>query len=148
MNKKSTITMILMCISIIALSIVGYKEYMNNKKDNQVTETKTKPDLIQILALSANTKMYIYKDQNDITIKLNNKEVQLSKALKEKDLSYEGLLSKMEFDNAWNDGGSKTYKSTDLFNKEFYLIECHSISGNSNIYIGEKSLTLDRCLDK
>lgn len=54
----------------------------------------------------------------------------------------------MEFDNAWNDSDSKTYKSTDLFNKEFYLIECHSISGNSNIYIGEQSLTLDRCLDK
>lgn len=98
--------------------------------------------------MSANTKIYIYKYQNNITIKLNNKEVQLSKALKEKDLSYEDLLSKMEFDNAWNDSDSKPYKSTDLFNKEFYLIECHSISGNSNIYIGEQSLTLDRCLDK
>lgn len=134
MKKKYAILFIivLICITILALLLCNNKEiylHIGNIMPNDMNS--------KIYTISSEKNVYSYFD--NVKIEYNKKEFTLSEALENKTISIDDILKKNNKVDSLNDGGTKIYyfKKNNMFNKDFLIVDCNSLSGNKNIYIME-----------
>lgn len=109
---------LIICIIIYMLIIK-----VNNKKILLLDNILDEPKLIvtindRNLYSLFDVNKYKDKDLKDITIdELNS------------------IANLMDLKDSLNDGGSKIFYSDKLANRKFYILACHSLNGNNDIYI-------------
>ena len=111
-----------------------------------------KDERTYILDINDEQKLYYY-GIDSVKVKINNQEYDLKDALDTNKITFDKIFSVLDFVDSMNDGGSKLYKSnpnkySDL-NNNFNVLECHTLNGNRDIYVGRFNLSFgnDVCRD-
>ena len=101
----------------------------NNSNDEATCNYKPK-----LLTMHDTRKIYTYC-LNDIELTIDNKNINLKDYIKSNKKSIEKIIDTLEFEKAFDDGGTTIYK-----NDKIKLIKCNKIDGNKDIYIGKKDM--------
>lgn len=113
-----------MFVATLALCGCGFDQSGENEK----VEEGRNQGLFEVYKIDKDTTVYsTYSNPKFID---GEKEIDLTESLKEKKITIEDVISKMELYTAANDGGSMYYKSKE---QDFYLAKCNSLPGNGGI---------------
>ena len=116
---------------IILLVVTGCKREISNIS---VIEDDNCNHKAQLLTEKNNIKIYTYCS-DDITIKINNKEMTLKEIVETDDEAIEKIINTLKHEETFSDGGTKLYKGDNLT-----LIKCNTLDGNRDIYIGNENM--------
>lgn len=114
----------------------------NNSKDIKGKEYYKKEDN-QTIYLVGLEELYLIDSNNKVTLKdyINQENISSNEAI-----TY--LKNKIKYVTSLYDGGTSIYSDTKLSNTGFKLIECHTLKGNTDVYIGLKSLNEEEAFEK
>lgn len=125
-------------ITVMPLYLGSYvwfidEEYITNI---EIKNSKKCDNKEKIYFEEENKNIYIYC-LDEINVIKDNKKIQLSEYLKTDKEALNFILNNFvkESYSSYDDGGSKLYSG-----EEFNLLECNTIDGNNDIYIGNKSM--------
>ena len=127
---KKTILTILVCV-LMVLALTGCQNNIAEVSSNTNNECNHKA---QLLVEQKDRKIYTYC-LNDVTIKINDKEENLKNFIETDNKAIDKIIDTLEFEDAFSDGGTKTYRGENLT-----LVKCNTLDGNSDIYIGDQNM--------
>ncbi len=138
---------ILLLLAIMMFFLVGC-DNSEIKKELIFCIDKVDNNFIEIYQFDDGSK--VYSEFTNIEFRINDDEkINLSSALEQKSITIDYIVSKMVFETAANDGGSLLYKfnvgDNELSDTDFYLIRCHTLSGDRNTIIGTGPNIIDQC---
>lgn len=120
---------ILMFMFMIGLT--GCHEEITDISLNVIDDCDYKPIL---LVEQNDRKIYTYC-LDDITIKLNDKEENLEKFIKNDIDAIDKIVGTLKLEGSFSDGGTKVYNGENIT-----LVKCHTLDGNRDIYIGDQNM--------
>lgn len=122
-------------ISIFTLISIILLTGCNNKQNNlEITSTDISNCHNPSLLLTNNNQSIYTYCLDDLNIMINNKSTNLLDYLQSSTNNLDNLINNLELVSVLNDGGTGIYQG------DITLIKCHTLSGNNDIYIGNKSM--------
>ena len=118
-------------VSVLLLGLTGCRDNISNISSNTNKDCNNKA---QLLVEQKDRKIYTYC-LNDVTIKINDKEENLKNFIETDDKAIDKIIDTLEFEDAFSDGGTKTYRGENLT-----LVKCYTLDGNRDIYIGNQNM--------
>ena len=119
-------------ISILILTGCSNKVVEQDSSTDWINKKVSENKLIKLYELKEN--IAIYSKLDTIEYKDNDNIINLKDALEDGKITIDDLISKMNYLNTANDGGSSYYESNDNFiGEKFYLAKCNSLEGNGGI---------------
>lgn len=118
-------------LCILAITLSGCNKKITNVYSTELKECNYKP---QLLMTHDNRNIYTYCI-SEPKILINKKENGLKKYVKKDKKSIERIISSLELKETYYDGGTKIYEGDNI-----KLIECNTLEGNKDIYIGNKTM--------
>ena len=130
---KKKIQKIILC-GVLIICLTGCQV-----KDTKITDINlTKNDNCdykpKLLVEQYDRKIYTYC-LDDITIKINDKEENLKNFIERDDKAIDKIIDTLRLKDSYSDGGTKLY-----IGEKLTLIQCHTIAGNRDIYIGNQNM--------
>jgi len=139
---------LLLSIFIIFISLIGCKSERLNYT-LVFSKEKSINNYAKIYQFEDGSK--IYSEFSNIYFRKNENEmINLSSALEQSLITIDDIISKMNYEGGYNDGGSQLYatkKNNRLSNTDFMLIKCHTLDGNRNVIIGTTPDINKKCLE-
>lgn len=149
-NNKFLLVIITIIVLIVILAAIYYNKNKNFKINNDykilISETKNCTDDIKLYySIYGGRKVYTYC-LNNINIHYNNKKISLKKALKNDNINMTQIIDDLTYINGYWDGGSAVYKDDAkiISDGNITVIRCNTVDGNTNYYIGNKSMSFDQ----
>ena len=116
---------------ILLIGLTGCQGKIIDISSNTNNECNRKA---QLLVEQKNRKIYTYC-LNDVTIKINDKEDNLKNFIETDDKAIDKIIDTLRLKDSYSDGGTKLY-----IGEKLTLIQCHTIAGNRDIYIGNQNM--------
>ncbi len=140
-NKKLIYILIPLILIIVLATFIFYKRSLNTPNLNAETEKECNHEPMLYYEYN-NRKIYSYCLSN-IEISVNNEKIELKDYLLNNSL--DSLISHLEKLSSYDDGGTTIYKdggSKKITANGMTLIECKTLEGNNDIYIGPKDMKM------
>ena len=124
------------------ISVDGYDDFKLIVKNSEEPEKRKILNNLEINKYSSNYDLYYY-GLDEVNVEVDNEIISLEEALKAGKLTISGIIKKANKDNVksnmYRDGGSMIYWYDD-----YTIIKMHTISGNRDVYIGSKDMTMNK----
>lgn len=124
------------------ISVDGYEDFKLIVKNSEEPEKRKILNNLEINKYSSNYDLYYY-GLDEVNVEVDNEIISLEEALKAGKLTIAGIIKKANKDNVksnmYKDGGSMIYWYDD-----YTIIKMHTISGNRDVYIGSKDMTMNK----
>lgn len=124
------------------ISVDGYDDFKLIVKNSEEPEKRKILNNLEINKYSSNYDLYYY-GLDEVNVEVDNEIISLEEALKAGKLTISGIIKKANKDNVksnmYKDGGSMIYWYDD-----YTIIKMHTISGNRDVYIGSKDMTMNK----
>lgn len=122
----------------------GYKEFELSVIESENKEKKKILNNTELYTYNLDYNLYYYGLEN-VKVNINGQDMELEDALRSGKLTIEGLIAKANKDGvtekirveAYSDGGTTEYHYD-----KFSIIKMHNLSGDRDVYIGVKGMTL------
>lgn len=124
------------------ISVNGYYDFELIVKNSENPEKRKIVNNLELYKNNSNYDLYYY-GLDEVNVEVDNEIISLEEALKSGKLTIEGIIAKANKDNVksdiYKDGGSMIYWYDD-----YTIIKMHTISGNRDVYIGSKDMTMNK----
>lgn len=124
------------------ISVDGYDDFKMIVKNSEEPEKRKILNNIELYKYNSNYNLYYY-GLDEVNVEVDNEIISLEEALKAGKLTISGIIKKANEDNVksnmYKDGGSMIYWYDD-----YTIIKMHTISGNRDVYIGSKDMTMNK----
>ena len=124
------------------ISVDGYDDFKLIVKNSEEPEKRKILNNIELYKYNSNYNFYYY-GLDGVNVEVDNEIISLEEALKAGKLTISGIIKKANEDNVksnmYKDGGSMIYWYDD-----YTIIKMHTISGNRDVYIGSKDMTMNK----
>lgn len=140
-NKKIIYIVIPLILLIALIAFIFYKRNLSNSNINISEEKECNHEPVLYYEYN-NKKIYSYCLSN-IEITINNAKQELKEYLLNNSL--DSLISHLERLSSYDDGGTTVYKdggSKKITTNGLTLIQCKTLEGNNDIYIGPKDMNM------
>lgn len=126
--RKEIVTLLIVGIAVLGITGCGSKKDFHIEYQNQSECNKPK-----LLLSKEGRNIYTYCLE-DTSIKINDEKTELKSYIEDNPDAVDEIINTLKLEDTLKDGGTQIYKG------DITLIQCNTLDGNKDIYIGNKDM--------